>query len=187
MHARSWFHTQQFHSVCHSSAVSQRAILCRSAWIVDRCYRTAAVSGEKVRFRSTALSGRWTVLWAQVLTSDCWGRMSRLKRLYLLLLAINGFFHGSVGEKDGFPWHSFHSCSCNRTVPGDTGQRYWEEKTLSGCNGGHNYCFLALPLGSKVPLISEIFAIAGVSSLLVFAQTKRGFIPVSTLRAEQKD
>lgn len=52
---------------------------------------------------------------------------------------------------------------------------------------GHSFFFLALPLGSEVPLISEIFVIAGISSLLILPQTKRGFIPVSTLPAEQKD
>lgn len=85
--------------------------------------------------------------------------------------------------------HGIHSVPAPATepVPGDTGQWCWEEKTSSGCSGGHSFFFLALPLGSKILLISEIFVIAGVSSLLVLPQTKRCFVPVSTLPAEQKD
>lgn len=48
----------------HGSVVGKHAVLCSSARIAGRFYTTAAVRGEKVHFRSTALSGRWAALWA---------------------------------------------------------------------------------------------------------------------------
>lgn len=96
----SWLHTQQLHSVYRGSFVGKHAVLCRSAWITGRFYRTAAMSGEKVHFRSTALSGRWTTLGLGPCLTLL-GQNVQVKKIisYLLLLSISAFVLWECGTE----------------------------------------------------------------------------------------
>lgn len=141
-------------------------------------------STEALHFlESRQLSGLRSL--PHIVGAECPG----LKNYFLIITSCHQCFYFMGVWERNMEAHSLHSVPAPAAelylVIQDGGAR--RRKLHQDAMGATASFFLPSLWDLRFPQISEIFVIAGVSSLLTLPQTKRSFISVSTLPAEQKD